>query len=328
MSEPKKVIVRELGFGGLMHIPPMNMPHKLLKELANSFKLDKNTLETSYGSFKVKPKTIGAALSINASGDPFPNKVSYKNLSEENKLIFRRFQGNTLKKLTDKMMSIGVENEQDRLMFKRMKSSIFRWCSCCQDKKGEEKPGLPWVSNWNREQLIVRIRVEIDGHMGIVKMAKTKKKLKEMKEKEKKEEKKETKMESRQRKQILEDSSSESKSESTDETEIGTETIEGFLRQHQQGMPKVSLATETDPLFQGQTEQSSVNKPLDSITSEPQQVDESTPIRPPAPSKIYPVPESTAAALLMMAPTASYIPKELLLPSFSLRLADSNQEET
>ncbi|RYR56952.1 hypothetical protein Ahy_A05g022690 [Arachis hypogaea] len=165
MSEPKKVIVRELGFGGLMHIPPMNMPHKLLKELANSFKLDKNTLETSYGSFKVKPKTIGAALSINASGDPFPNKVSYKNLSEENKLIFRRFQGNTLKKLTDKMMSIGVENEQDRLMFKRMKSSIFRWCSCCQDKKGEEKPGLPWVSNWNREQLIVRIRVEIDGHM-------------------------------------------------------------------------------------------------------------------------------------------------------------------
>ncbi|QHO08105.1 uncharacterized protein DS421_14g469630 [Arachis hypogaea] len=111
MSEPKKAIVRELGFSGLMYIPPMNVPHKLLKELANSFKLGKTTLETSYGSFKVKPKTIEVALRLNASGDLFPDKVSYKNLSEENKLIFRRFQGNTLKKLTDDMMSIGDENE-------------------------------------------------------------------------------------------------------------------------------------------------------------------------------------------------------------------------
>ncbi|RYR79280.1 hypothetical protein Ahy_A01g004114 [Arachis hypogaea] len=106
MSEPKKAIVRKLGFGRLMHIPPMNVPHKLLKELANSFKLGKNTLETSYGSFKIKPKTIGDALGLNASRDLFPEKVSYKNLSEENQLIFRRFQGNTLKQLIDEIMSI------------------------------------------------------------------------------------------------------------------------------------------------------------------------------------------------------------------------------
>ncbi|RYR08918.1 hypothetical protein Ahy_B05g076798 [Arachis hypogaea] len=85
-----------------MHILPMNVLYKLLKELANSFKLGKNTLKTSYGSFKVKPKIIGAALSLNASGDLLPDK------------------GNTLKKLTDDMMSIGVENEQDCLMFKRI----------------------------------------------------------------------------------------------------------------------------------------------------------------------------------------------------------------
>ncbi|RYR48752.1 hypothetical protein Ahy_A07g034830 [Arachis hypogaea] len=215
MSKPKKEIVRELGFGGLMHILPMNVPHKLLKELANSFKLGKNTLETSYGSFKVKPKIIGAALGLNASRDLFPDKVSYKNLFEENKLIFRRFQGNTLKKLTDDTMSIGVENEQDRLMFKRIfilyiqmaflllttitkispvhiapifemekitegnwgahvlnfiikgitdyrlkRKKINRRIPLClddnlfpskknKDKKREENPELPWVSNWN-----------------------------------------------------------------------------------------------------------------------------------------------------------------------------------
>ncbi|RYR03340.1 hypothetical protein Ahy_B06g082228 [Arachis hypogaea] len=231
MSEPKKEIIRELGFGGLMNIPPMNVPHKLLKELANSFKLGKNTLETSYGSFKIKPKTIGAAFGLNTSRDLFPDKVSYKNLSEENQLIFRRFQGNTLKKLTDEMMSIGVENEQDRLMFKRIfilyiqmaflssstitkvspvhiapifemekitegnwgayvlnfllkgitnyrlkKKKSIDGCLYAlmiiyfhftknKDKKGEEKPGVPWVSNWNREQLVARIRAEIDGHM-------------------------------------------------------------------------------------------------------------------------------------------------------------------
>ncbi|RYR48236.1 hypothetical protein Ahy_A07g034243 [Arachis hypogaea] len=87
MSEAKKTIVQELGFGGLVHIPPMNVPHKLLKELANSFNLDKNKLNTRHGSLKIKPKKIGAALSLNASGDLFFEKVSFKELSEENKEI-------------------------------------------------------------------------------------------------------------------------------------------------------------------------------------------------------------------------------------------------
>ncbi|QHO27971.1 uncharacterized protein DS421_7g212580 [Arachis hypogaea] len=47
---------------------------------------------------------------------------------------------------------------------------------------------------------------------------------------------------------------------------------------------------------------------------------------PPAPSKIYPAPED-AAALMMMAWTASYVPQADSLPSFSLDLTDSSQEE-
>ncbi|RYR41361.1 hypothetical protein Ahy_A08g037757 [Arachis hypogaea] len=117
MSKPKKAIVRELGFGGLMHILPMNVPHKLLKELANSFKLGK---KTHWKQAMVKPKTIRDTLGLNASGDLFLDKVSYKNLSEENQLIFRWFQDKTLRQLTDEIMSIGVENEQDQQMFKRI----------------------------------------------------------------------------------------------------------------------------------------------------------------------------------------------------------------
>ncbi|KAL4390923.1 hypothetical protein AHAS_Ahas03G0193600 [Arachis hypogaea] len=131
-------------------------------------------------------------------------------------------------------------------------------------------------------------------------------------------------MESRKRKQILEDSSSESKSESINETETETETIEECLRQGQQGvsiqvciLSSQSTSESPVPTFEPSPQQ-----------REPQKVDESTPTMPPTPSKMDPAPEATTAALLMMAKTASYVPKELPLPSFSLGLTDSSQEET
>ncbi|RYR40444.1 hypothetical protein Ahy_A09g046198 [Arachis hypogaea] len=101
MTEEKKAIVRDLGFGGLMHIPPLRVDHQLLRELANNFKLGENRLKTGYG-------------------DLFPEKVDYKKLSDDDKIIYRRFQGKTLKSLTDEMMEIGVGNEEERLMFKRI----------------------------------------------------------------------------------------------------------------------------------------------------------------------------------------------------------------
>ncbi|RYR18179.1 hypothetical protein Ahy_B03g062807 [Arachis hypogaea] len=120
MTEEKKAIVRDLGFGGLMHVPPLRVDHQLLRELANNFKLGENRLKTGYGSFQITPKTIGDALGINATGNLFPEKVEYKQLSDDDKIIYRRFQGKTLKNLTDEMMEIGVGSEEERLMFKRI----------------------------------------------------------------------------------------------------------------------------------------------------------------------------------------------------------------
>ncbi|RYR51865.1 hypothetical protein Ahy_A06g026824 [Arachis hypogaea] len=62
------------------------------------------------------------------------------------------------------------------------------------------------------------------------------------------------------------------------------------------------------------------------LLNPPQQLEESTPTLPPAPSKINPAPKDTAA-LMMMARTTSYVPKIDSLPSFSLGLTDSSQEE-
>ncbi|RYR20846.1 hypothetical protein Ahy_B03g066094 [Arachis hypogaea] len=282
MSEEKKTIVRDLEFGGLMHIPPLRVHHQILRELANSFKLGENKLETGYGLFKISPKTIGVALGINASGDLFPQKVNYKDLSEDDKQIFRRFQGKTLKNLTDEMMVIVVDNEQGCLMFKRIfilyiqmafllptkinkispahltpifkmdtiternwgghvlnfivkgitdykvkKKKAIDGClvalmiiyfhlSKNKDKKREERPPEPWIANWAKEQLVERMRGEMEDHMGVVKMGEAKEKMKEIKKKRKK--KKKAKKKNKKRKASSTSSSEIEKTESDHST--------------------------------------------------------------------------------------------------------------
>ncbi|QHN77075.1 uncharacterized protein DS421_19g649480 [Arachis hypogaea] len=491
MSKEKKEIVRDLGFGGLMHILPLRVHHQILKELANSFKLGENILKTGYGSFKVRPKIIGAALGINASGDLFPQKINYKDLSEDDKQIFRRFQGKILKNLTDEMMAIGVDNEQDRLMFKRIfilyiqmafllpttinkispvhlapifkMDTITEWnwgahvlnfiikgitdynlqkkkaidgclfalmivyfhLSKNKDKKRAKRPPEPWIANWTKEQLVERMRGEMEEHM-VHSTSESETEEDSEDSTRKQPTRKAKKTQSKKKKVIVEDSSSEQDQSYhgySTLSEIGTEELDEFLRENNekytaQGekeadlrsteghyvssetIPDINLGSD-DPSSQGHTDQSSVNKPAESMLSlvvksasepaeenmmvvrketqsealaivpiqvclplsqtttmpeieqtpvteneptlcyklkelqkgnkytpePPQKPEESTPTLPQLHLKYNnPAPED-AAALMMMARTASYVPKIDLMPSFSLGLTDSSQEE-
>ncbi|KAL4306526.1 hypothetical protein AHAS_Ahas16G0187100 [Arachis hypogaea] len=91
----------------------MNVPHNLLKELAYSFDLMKTTLDTRYGRFNITQENIGDTLGLNASGSLLPGRVKFQELSEEDKEDFRSFQGTTLKQLTDSMMEISAEIQED-----------------------------------------------------------------------------------------------------------------------------------------------------------------------------------------------------------------------
>ncbi|RYR52021.1 hypothetical protein Ahy_A06g026949 [Arachis hypogaea] len=218
MTEEKKAIVRDLGFGGLMHIPPLRVDHQLLRELANNFKLGENRLKTGYGSFQITPRKIGHALGINATGDLFPEKVEYKKLSDDDKIIYRRFQGKTLKSLTDEMMEIGVGSEEERLIeklgghvltfmvkgitdYQEKKKKSINGClfalmiiyfhlSKNKGKNRTQRPPKPWIANWTKEQLVERMSAERQEILGILKIAETREK---MKKKEKKQEIKKTK---------------------------------------------------------------------------------------------------------------------------------------
>ncbi|QHN96145.1 uncharacterized protein DS421_18g615890 [Arachis hypogaea] len=379
MSEEKKAIVRDLGFGGLMHIPPLRVDHQLLRELANNFKLGENRLKTGYGSFQITPKTIGHALGINATGDLFPEKVEYKKLSDDDKIIFRRFQGKTLKSLTDEMMEIGVGNEEERLIMDSRKRKKR------QEKSDSDSESESESSDESEESSPV--------------------------EKEKKKKKTKTspkKTQPKKKKVVVEDSPPEEDQyfdgySTSERYEISSDELEEWLRENvdksaAEGENQADLrstegryvSSETiravnlgsdDPSSQGRTEQSSVNQPSESMLSPadlnmmvvreqtpsdalaivpiqvfvpasqtttetdfeptpmlqiegttettpetPKQLQETTPTLPPAPTKIHPAAED-AAALLMMARTASYVPKtDPGVPSFSLGLTDSSQE--
>ncbi|KAL4301372.1 hypothetical protein AHAS_Ahas17G0294300 [Arachis hypogaea] len=237
----------------------------------------------------------------------------------------------------------------------------------------------------------------MEEHMGIVKMAETKEKMKEINKKKRRNQKKKRKASSSSssetetfESEVHSTSESETEEDSEDSTrkqptrkakksEIRTEELDEFLRENNeksaaQGekeadlrsteghyvssetIPDINIGSD-DPSSQGHTDQSSVNKPAESMLSlvvesasepteenmmvvreetqsealaitpeTPQKPEESTPTLPPAPSKINPAPED-AAALMMMARTASYVPKTDLMPLFSLSLTDSSQEE-
>ncbi|QHN76343.1 uncharacterized protein DS421_19g643070 [Arachis hypogaea] len=180
MRDEKKATVRDLRFGGLMHIPLLRVHHKILKELATFFKLGKNTLEIGYGSFKVRPRIIGAALGINASGSPHvqedfhPLYTDGVPVTNHNKQNLPCAPDYNLKK----------KKAIDGYLFVLM--IVYFNLSKHKDKKGEERLPEPWIANWTREQLVERMRAEMEEHMGIVKMAETKEKMKEIKKKKQK----------------------------------------------------------------------------------------------------------------------------------------------
>ncbi|QHN76620.1 uncharacterized protein DS421_19g645490 [Arachis hypogaea] len=450
MSEEKKTIVRNLGFGGLMHIPPLRVHHQVLRELTNNFKLGENRLKTGYGSFKIRPKTLGDALGINASDEMMDIGVG----NEQDRLMFKRIfilyiqmaflLPTTINKISPvhlapifEMDTITERNWGGHVLsfiikgitdYKEKKKKAIDGClfvlmiiyfhlSKNKDKKRAERPPKLWIANWSKEQLVERMRAEIEKNMGIVKMAETREKMKKIEKKEKKQEIKKTKKwkassTSSSETETTDSDSSTSKSETQEDSEDsprkepskkGKKEKEADLRSTEshyvssETIPDVNLRSD-DPSSQGHTEQSSVNRPAESMLSlveesasepadsnmmvvrketpseglaivpiqvclpvsqtttvpefeetpeteyeptpllqvegttkitpePPQQLEESTPTLLPAPSKINPAPED-ATALMMMAQTASYIPKKDLMPSFSLGFTDSSQEET
>ncbi|RYR51058.1 hypothetical protein Ahy_A06g026116 [Arachis hypogaea] len=265
---------------------------------------------------------------------------------------------------------------------------IYFHLSKNKDKKGGERPPEPWIANWTREQLVERMSAEIEEHMS----ERTESEEHSTSESETEEDSQDTtkKQPTRKAKKGFRKKQNNEKSAAQGEKEADLRSTEGHYVSSET-IPEVNLGSD-DPLSQGHTDQSSVNKPAESMLSlveesanelgkrnmmvvrvetqsqtealslvpiqvclppsqtttvpeieltplylfcnpaalqhRGQKLKKAHPHFPLAPSKVNPTPEDYAAALMMMAQTASYIPKQGLIPSFSLGLTDSSQEES
>ncbi|RYQ97356.1 hypothetical protein Ahy_B08g093399 [Arachis hypogaea] len=307
MSEEKKMIVRDLGFGGLMHIPPLRVHHQVLRELANNFKLGENRLETGYGSFKIRPKTIGDALGINASKTTdSDNSTSESETQEDSEDSPRKEPSKKGKKMESKKRKKNQEDSDsesestDETQSKKKKVVV--------EDSSPEQPQSYHGSEIGSEDLdeLLRKNNENSAAQGIpdvnlgsddpssqghTKQSSVNKPAESMLS-------------------LVEESASEPADsnmmivrEETPSKGLAIVPIQVYLPVSQ---------TTTVPEFEETPETEYEPTPLLQI--------EGT-------TKTNPAPED-AAALMMMAQTASYVPKTDPMPSFSLGFTDSSQEET
>ncbi|RYR33232.1 hypothetical protein Ahy_A10g047790 isoform A [Arachis hypogaea] len=171
-------------------------------------------------------------------------------------------------------MDIGVDNNQHRLMFKRIFILYIQMAFLLPTTMN--KVSLVHMAPIFRLDNITEwCKLTFQRFQGIIKMAEVKKKLKEMKEKEKKEKKKKK---TKKKKSLNKTQRNQQKQENHPPEknilllvlselmikEAGLPSMEGHY-DSSETMLEVNLGSENDPMFQTQTDQSNVNKPTDSI---------------------------------------------------------------
>ncbi|KAL4343353.1 hypothetical protein AHAS_Ahas11G0069900 [Arachis hypogaea] len=205
MSNDKNAIVEELGFATMWHIPAINVPYKLLKELAYSFYLYNSTLDKRYGVIKITPEKIGNALGLNASGECYPNKYVYKEINEEQKEVVESSKGCSLSLLTKSLLDMNaahvlnflingirvhkLENKFaiDGCLFALM--IVYFYESTYKNRPVDRTLGPPWMQYWTRKKLVKRIESEVKDEMSLIRRAQLRdQSKKEKKEKSKKKE--------------------------------------------------------------------------------------------------------------------------------------------
>ncbi|QHN83146.1 uncharacterized protein DS421_20g702110 [Arachis hypogaea] len=113
LSQEKKDIVEEMGFGALAHVLEMNVSHALLRELIDCYNEYLGYLKTLHGKIYITPRKIAAVLRINHTS------VEYGRLNEVDKTIFDSLKCVTLASLTKSVLDMSVEGEENWRKFRR-----------------------------------------------------------------------------------------------------------------------------------------------------------------------------------------------------------------
>ncbi|RYR28010.1 hypothetical protein Ahy_B01g052105 [Arachis hypogaea] len=153
MSQEKKDIVEEMGFGALAHVLEMNVSHALLRELIDYYDEYHGCLKTLHGKIYITPAKVAAALGISHDGNRFPKKVDYHKLNEEDKAIFDSL----------KCVTLGKKQSVEGCVFVLMLIYFHETKFPCLD--GLDAPPAPWVAYWTKKMMLDRISEEATDTM-------------------------------------------------------------------------------------------------------------------------------------------------------------------
>ncbi|MED6107071.1 hypothetical protein PIB30_010518 [Stylosanthes scabra] len=168
----KMALIEELGFGAFSHLPNYNLKQHMLKELVNIFNIHDNTIHSVRGDVEITTNKIGKALGLSWNGEPFDDKVSEKDLSDEDHAIFKLRRNWAL-------------HVHDFLLEELKKAKLNNTNAihgCCYvmmiiyfhethfGKDAREPKAQPlWIQFWTGENLLKRLNREQNHPTGLVK---------------------------------------------------------------------------------------------------------------------------------------------------------------
>ncbi|MED6223761.1 hypothetical protein PIB30_077235, partial [Stylosanthes scabra] len=87
----KRPLVGELGFGVFSNLPNYYLKKKVFKEIHNRFDTDDHTIHVVAGEVEITTQKIGQVLGLSSIGTPYDDKVTPKDLSEEDHSVYKFF---------------------------------------------------------------------------------------------------------------------------------------------------------------------------------------------------------------------------------------------
>ncbi|RYR29089.1 hypothetical protein Ahy_B01g053392 [Arachis hypogaea] len=181
MSQEKKDIVEEMGFGALENVPEMNASNTLLKELLDRFDEEKGCLKTLQEKIYITPRKVAAALGITNRENRFPEKcfllpttVSAASPIHKPPIfhVDNIREWDWAKHVLNFLMK-GVENKRkgkkqsvDGCIFVLI--LIYFHETKFSRPFAPNAPPVPWVAHWTRQMMFERISSEATESLGLL----------------------------------------------------------------------------------------------------------------------------------------------------------------